>query len=152
MIFQSRNPWSGELLAEFESFGEKEIRNRLALGRQAFLSWKEKSLSFRLEKVGALIQLIRRDADMLAFSMSEEMGKPLTEARAEVQKSISLIEFNTRHAESWLAESKQAFSGRNARLKPEPLGGFFWLCPGIFRYGRSSGQRFRRFAQEMSSC
>jgi len=132
MIFQSRNPWSGELLAEFESFGEKEIRNRLALGRQAFLSWKEKSLSFRLEKVGALIQLIRRDADMLAFSMSEEMGKPLTEARAEVQKSISLIEFNTRHAESWLAESKQAFSGRNARLKPEPLGGILLVMPWNF--------------------
>ena len=132
MIFKSRNPWSGELIAEFESFGETEVLSKLALSRAAFTSWKEKVISFRLEKMDRLMNLLRRDADMLAFSMSEEMGKTITEARAEVQKSITLIDFNRRNAESWLAESKPESSGRNARLKPEPLGGILLVMPWNF--------------------
>jgi succinate-semialdehyde dehydrogenase/glutarate-semialdehyde dehydrogenase len=132
MIFQSKNPWSGEVLAEFESFSDDLVGKKLRLAEEAFLHWSGSGLPFRLERMAKLIQILNRDAEILAFSMSEEMGKPLLESRAEVTKSISLIELFFEKAEGWLEEIPVKTVRRTAVIRPEALGGVLLVMPWNF--------------------
>lgn len=132
MIFRSQNPWSGEILAEFQSCTEKEIRDKLLLSEKAFQFWSGTSVSNRIEKISVLISVLKRDSESLAFAMSEEMGKPLVESRAEIRKSISLIQHYCQNAEGWLADSSPMAGERRVLIRHQPLGGILLVMPWNF--------------------
>jgi len=132
MLFQSRNPWTGELLAEFRSHAPAEVSARLQLSCLAGQKWRTESTEKRLQLLENLSAVFTRDREKLAFSMAEEMGKTLTEAYAEVDKSISLIKYLQANVPQWLAEVRVSENGRNATISKEALGGILLVMPWNF--------------------
>ena len=132
MIFRSVNPWSGELISETPAMGEEEVKSALSKSELAFKTWSRTELSQRLNCLESLGRLIAFNIDLLAFSMSEEMGKPILEARAEVNKSVSLIDFYCKNSGEWLAKKNSGAGSKKASIAPYPLGGILLVMPWNF--------------------
>ena len=130
--FYSVNPWTGEALAAFPAHTGEEVRKKLDEALHAWQQWKQSSTDQRLGLLSRLKLLLQRDRDGLAFSMSEEMGKTLSDARAEVDKSVLLIDFLLEKVQEWMEEKPLKEKGRKALLLPEPLGGILLVMPWNF--------------------
>ena len=132
-IFQSLNPWSGELLAEWEVFSPAKVHRILQLSRAVFPQWRGEKPEFRLRLMDRLAILLEKNREMLALAMAEEMGKPVTEGRSEVDKSVAMIRYLQENLLEWTGiEDIQKNSIPVARKLLEPLGGILLIMPWNF--------------------
>ncbi|MBE7730870.1 aldehyde dehydrogenase [Komagataeibacter sp. FXV3] len=88
-----RNPATGEVLAQVAVAGEADVNRALRTAQDAFPAWSRQVATDRADYLYRLIELIRRDAERLARIITSENGKPLKEARIEVNFAIQLIRF-----------------------------------------------------------
>ncbi len=86
---ESRNPadWR-ELVAKFPRSDAADVDAAVAAARKAFSSWRLVPAPARAEKVYRLGGLLLQHKEKLAQLIAQEMGKPLTEARGDVQEAI----------------------------------------------------------------
>jgi aldehyde dehydrogenase (NAD+) len=84
---------TSEPVAEFVSAGEKETGAAIDAAKEAFASWREVPAPERGRYVARVADLARRRSDEIATVMTREEGKILKEARGEVNKGISLLEY-----------------------------------------------------------
>jgi succinate-semialdehyde dehydrogenase/glutarate-semialdehyde dehydrogenase len=132
MNFYSVNPWTGEILAAFPAHSAKEAGRKLDKALVSWQQWKQLPVDQRLALLAQLKVLLQRNRDELAFSMSEEMGKTFSEARAEVDKSVLLIDFLQAKVPEWMEEKPLQEKGRKANVLLEPLGGILLVMPWNF--------------------
>lgn len=93
----SRNPTTGALLATYPFQAADEIERLLAASAAAYANWRATPLAERVACYHRLAATLRDRADVLADLITAEMGKTIGEARAEVMKSASTVD--------WLAEN-----------------------------------------------
>ena len=85
------NPATGATIAEYEELSGAGIESRLARAHAAYRDWSGSSLTQRtdlLAKLGALYDENREELAKLAVT---EMGKPIAQARSEVEKCANLF-------------------------------------------------------------
>lgn len=107
MPFASTNPYTGEILKTFLAATDDEIGEAIASAHHAFLSWRNTSFTERATIMRNAAEILRRDSDIYAEILTLEMGKLLSEAKAEVELSAAIFDYYAKNAE--------------ALLKPEPL-------------------------------
>src|SRR5690625_5865832 len=81
------NPTTGTVAREVPAATEEQITAILNRARTAYESWKDTSFAQRAEVLRAVAAHMRENVEELAPLMTEEMGKPITEARGEVAKA-----------------------------------------------------------------
>lgn len=126
--FKTINPTNLKPIREYTLMGEDECLQTMQLAEQAFKSWRYTLMS---QKVPALLalrgELLKRKAE-LAQLMTEEMGKPITQSLAEVDKCAGLIEYACKHAEGILnPENRGTYS-----VYHQPLGVIYGIMPWNF--------------------
>jgi alpha-ketoglutaric semialdehyde dehydrogenase len=86
---ESRNPadWK-EVVATFPDSEAVDVNDAVVAARSAYHSWKLVPPPVRAEKLWRVGELLQQHQAELAILMSREMGKPLTEARGDVQEGI----------------------------------------------------------------
>ena len=84
----------------------------------------------------ALDDRLDREVEDVARTMTTEMGKPITGARAEVAKSAAGLRFYAEHGEAFLADAPLADPARvgatAALARYEPLGVVLAVVPWNF--------------------
>jgi succinate-semialdehyde dehydrogenase/glutarate-semialdehyde dehydrogenase len=80
------NPATGQTLRTFDPLGDDEIGERIALAAQTFASYRKTSFERRAGWMRAAADLLDAQAGDIAALMTQEMGKTLTAAQAEVAK------------------------------------------------------------------
>lgn len=96
------NPATGERIAAVASGTADDVKAAVKAAGDAFPAWSRKTAEERADVLYRFKALIERDAERLAHLVSNEMGKPLKEAREEVSFAAGLIRFaaeNTRRLE-----------------------------------------------------
>src|SRR5262245_2004619 len=132
MALQSIDPRDGSLVREYEEATEEGVRTALADAVHAFDSWRRTSFDARaavLRRAGALLR-DRRDA--LARLMALEMGKPVTQGRAEAEKCASVCDFYAERAAALLAPEAAPTEARESYVAFEPLGLVLAVMPWNF--------------------
>jgi succinate-semialdehyde dehydrogenase/glutarate-semialdehyde dehydrogenase len=128
--YQSINPYSGELLAQFHPIADNELQLRLESAVNAQKSWAQCTFTERAIPVQKLILLIQQHAETLSKMASVEMGKPIKEARLEVSKCITACEYYGSHASEILAPQTTL----DVQLVYEPMGVILGVFPWNFPY------------------
>jgi succinate-semialdehyde dehydrogenase/glutarate-semialdehyde dehydrogenase len=131
-FFESVNPYTGETLARFDAHSREEVRQMLERSEKAFSPWKNAPLPYRLDLLNRLAQSIEQQAEHLAMAMVEEMGKTLTEARAEVQKCAATIRFFVEKAPAWLEARTVPTDARLSKLVYQATGAVLLVMPWNF--------------------
>ncbi|KAL4463061.1 hypothetical protein ABPG74_007062 [Tetrahymena malaccensis] len=132
--FQSINPTTNQLLENFEFETRDEISNKISSCFEAFKTFKELSTQERTLRFLKLVQILENQAEFMARSIAEEMGKPITLSRAEVQKVIFHIKYYCQNAEHFNRQIPVQTEAANCYTAFEPLGVIYTIVPFNFPF------------------
>src|SRR5436309_1920842 len=102
MAIESVDPATGERLRTFQPHSDDEVNQRLARAAEAFAHWSRQPVAARARVVGRAAEILHADKRDLALLMTREMGKPLAEAEAEVEKCAAGCRYYAEHGEEFL--------------------------------------------------
>jgi malonate-semialdehyde dehydrogenase (acetylating)/methylmalonate-semialdehyde dehydrogenase len=86
------NPATGETLARVPLSGPADLDVAVSSARTALPQWRAVSTIARARKLFELHERLAARAEELARSVTEEMGKTIVDARAEVARMIEMVE------------------------------------------------------------
>ncbi|MFJ6135683.1 NADP-dependent succinic semialdehyde dehydrogenase [Kitasatospora sp. NPDC092286] len=138
MPIASVNPATGKTLETFEPLDAAGVEQRLARAEAAFGAHRLTSFAHRAELLRRAADLLDEDQEAVSRTMTEEMGKPLTAARAETAKCAKAMRWYAEHAEELLADEHPdqadvADSGAaRAYVRYRPLGVVLAVMPWNF--------------------
>ena len=98
------NPATGETLVEVHVGGEKEVHAAIEAANNAFPEWSRTSAAERAKLMNKMADLVEEDADRLATIMTMEQGKPLTQAKGEIQTNVENLRWNAAEGQRLLGE------------------------------------------------
>lgn len=99
------NPADGALIREYAAHTDAEVHTRISEAHAAHLTLRDTDGRTRAEWMHRAADLIEADADRVAATITQEMGKTLAQARAEVLKSAHAMRFYADHSAEFLADS-----------------------------------------------
>lgn len=132
MSLVSVNPTTGRLLRRYRQHTPTQIAAALRRSDAAFRGWRELAPTARMRHLRKLAQELRRQTTALAELMCAEMGKPVTQGRAEVEKCAAVCDYYARHAQKMLAPETPPDAPAGARVVCEPLGTVLAIMPWNF--------------------
>jgi len=121
MSIQSVNPATGETLETMEETSTAQIEQALARAHAAFLEWRTRPFAERARLMRAAAKELRANKAEYAMTMTREMGKPITQAEAEVEKSAGTCDYYAEHAEAFLAEQPRETDATRSYVRFDPL-------------------------------
>ena len=128
------NPATEEVIASFDAFGPDEVEMAVAEAHDAFLEWRERPIAERAVPMRALAGLLRERADRYARLATLEMGKPIVEARAEIDKCAFGCEHFAQNAARYLADEEIRANARRSIVAFQPLGVVLAVMPWNFPF------------------
>lgn len=127
--FTAIDPTTGREVRRVETLGPAELEDVLARAKAAYDEWRRWSFADRAGVLNGVASAFRDDKERLAGLMTEEMGKPVTEARGEVEKAAWAAEHYAEHAESYLAAQELASDATRSWVQHLPLGPLLGVLP-----------------------
>ncbi len=134
MSIQSINPATGEILESFKETSGQELDRILTGAHAAFLQWREVPFARRAQRMREAAQTLRTRRAEYARTMTLEMGKPIVQGEAEVDKCAWVCEYYADHAEALLAEQPRETEASRSYVRFDPLGPVLAVMPWNFPF------------------
>ncbi len=134
MKFQTINPSTEEVIAEYETMSQQEVLAIAEACEVAFQNWKKFSVTERCDYVRKLVEVLRTNQEKYARLMTLEMGKPIVEARAEIEKCAWAAEVYADNSEKWLKDEEVEADGKAHSVIFQPLGVILSIMPWNFPF------------------
>ncbi len=134
MNLKSINPYTGEVISNYNSLTDQQLEICILNSREAFKTWRFSAFDFRASLLSKLAELLKGKDRYLASIICSEMGKPIREALAEVNKCAWVCDYYASNAEKQLAKeiiNTEAFS---SYVHFEPLGTILGIMPWNFPF------------------
>ena len=128
------NPATEELIASFDAFAADEVEMALAEAQEAYLGWRQRSIADRAVPMRALAALLRERSDRYARLATLEMGKPIVEAKAEIEKCAFGADHFAENAARYLADEEIRANARRSIVTFQPLGVVLAVMPWNFPF------------------
>jgi acyl-CoA reductase-like NAD-dependent aldehyde dehydrogenase len=128
------NPADGTQIGEYDEFTTEQLETALASAQSAFVAWRIRPIAERTGLLKALAATLRSRKAELARLASLEMGKPIKESEAEVEKSASFCEYYAERAEALLAPRDIEGGAEENYIRFEPIGAVLAVMPWNFPY------------------
>ncbi len=134
MKFKTTNPATGEVLGEYETMSRDEVFGIAHAASAAFKKWKALDVPERSRHMKRLARALRESTERYARLITAEMGKPITDARAEIEKCAWTAEVFAERGEEWLQEESVEADGKMHLVSYEPLGVILSIMPWNFPF------------------
>lgn len=128
----SINPATGETVASYPFDTASQLDAALDRANAAFRAWRREPLNRRAERLLALAGVLRDQTQEMARMITLEMGKPITQARAEIEKCAQLSEWYAAHGPAMLAPEPTLVDNGTAHIEYRPLGPILAVMPWNF--------------------
>ena len=126
------NPATGEQLIEVAQGGKAETEEAIQAAKEAFPKWSGMELSERVKILHRIGDLIEENRDRLALIMTLEQGKPLSEAKGEIQTNIANMHWNAEEARRVYGETIPAPNNHKYEVKKQAVGVVGAITPWNF--------------------
>jgi len=128
------NPATAREIAQVPLAAKETVDAAVAAAREAFPAWRETPPLERGRKFFALRALMLRDAEVLARVISQDQGKTIEEARAEIQRALENVEVAAGIPSLMMGYGLEdgAAAGIDEEVVPQPLGVFAAVTPFNF--------------------
>src|SRR2546430_14893148 len=134
MALSSISPSSGEVLESFEETAPAALERILARAWQAFLGWRTRTFTERAARMREAARLLRAKKAEYARITALEMGKPVAQGEAEVEKCAWCCEYYAEHAARFLAEEPRETDAARSYVRFDPLGPVLAIMPWNFPF------------------
>ena len=108
-VFRSINPKNNKLHRTFEAVSSKDLEGLIDRSYQRFrykYAQGHSRIQRRFEKLGYLQQILAENKQKYAGLMTQEMGKPITQAEGEIDKCISHLKYYIENAERFVQDEE----------------------------------------------
>jgi len=129
MTYQTINPGTGQIIDSYDTMPITEILKAAHRSDEAYRVWRGTSLRNRSRYIRQLGEALRDKKGEYARLMTLEMGKPISEAVAEVEKCAWLCDVYADNGEAWLQEERVEADGMEHHVVFEPLGVILSIMP-----------------------
>ncbi|MCX7620138.1 MAG: aldehyde dehydrogenase family protein [Acidimicrobiales bacterium] len=119
------NPADGSVVAAVETVTPEQVKDAYERARVAQVEWSRTPLSERVACLSRFRSLVTERRDELAATLTSEVGKPITQARNELDGVVPRIDFFVDHVAGALAEQvvfEDEVGGLREVISREPLG------------------------------
>jgi succinate-semialdehyde dehydrogenase / glutarate-semialdehyde dehydrogenase len=127
------NPATGEVIASIPKMGYDETMDAIAKADAAFDGWRKKLAGQRAAIMNKWAQKLRDNRDDIAYIMACEQGKPIDQAKGEIDGSAEFVDWYAAEALRVQGETVQATkAGRRETVWKEPIGVSAAITPWNF--------------------
>ncbi|GGD98633.1 NAD-dependent succinate-semialdehyde dehydrogenase [Planktosalinus lacus] len=134
MEFYSINPYDGEQVGKYTALSSVELDEKLHKSGEVFKSWSQKPLSDRTGLIKKAGQVLRDNLEEYAQMITSEMGKPISESRAEVNKCAWVCDYYAENAIAFLAQEVIETDAKMSFVRHDPIGAVFAVMPWNFPF------------------
>lgn len=129
------DPTTGKLVREFPVISAAEAEQALKRAADAYRGWRGTDLAERTAVLARMAELYRENATDLAELMTLEMGKPIAQAKGEVELSAKIYEYYATTGPRFLADEELDIAGTGrAVVRTAPIGPLLGIMPWNFPY------------------
>lgn len=129
MDFQTINPATGAIIRDWTRMDRDETFAIARAAHEAYGSWRRLSPAERAPHFERLAEVLEANRDRWAGLITDEMGKTITESRAEIEKCAWLSRFYAEKAPGWLEDRPVTADGVRHLVAFEPLGVILAVMP-----------------------
>ena len=115
------NPATEEVINTYEMMTKEQINDKAKKAQNAFLDWK-KDIQKRADHVHDFAQELRKNKEDLARKVTQEMGKAIKDARAEVEKCAWVMDYFADNGKTFINDEVINTDARKSIITYEPLG------------------------------
>jgi len=133
-VLKSINPYDPSRIVNYPQLSDMNLAIRLGRANAVFASYRQSSFEERAAKMNRVAGLLRERSRQYAEIITREMGKPVTEASAEVKKCAWVCEYYAEHAARFLSERVVKTEAEESRVLYEPLGPVLAVMPWNFPF------------------
>lgn len=134
MAYKTINPTNNEELKTFKSLSRDEVVEKIRLADEAFTSWRDTTFEERKKVVLLFAEQLRERTEEFAGLITLEMGKRISEARAEIQFCAEIARFYANGAEEFLSDEPVAIEDAEAYIQHVPIGVLLGVMPWNFPF------------------
>jgi len=131
---QSVDPVTGQPGRSYDAHTLPDAIAAATQAHAAFQDWRRTSFADRATIIHKAAAILRQRKDQYARLMTEEMGKTVTDGRAEIEKCASHCDWFADHAERYLADEPVDIGGGEAFVTYNPLGVVLAIMPWNFPF------------------
>lgn len=138
-MFKSINPTNQEVLKEYPADTVSIIDKKISNGDTAYRFWSGLTFKQRANYFIRAAETLLNNKEKYATLITQEMGKPIKESRAEIEKCALVCEYYANNAADFLAPIDKEINSKIGRVAFQPIGVVF----GIFPWNYPFWQVFR---------
>ncbi len=133
-MIETLNPATGEVIERLALMEPFQIEAKLAAAARASVAWSAQSFEERGALLRAVAARFRSERERLATTAVREMGKPLVQARAEIDKCAWALEHFAEHGEAMLSPQETPSAASRSYVAFRPLGALLAIMPWNFPF------------------
>jgi acyl-CoA reductase-like NAD-dependent aldehyde dehydrogenase len=128
------DPTTEAVLERIPTMDRTQMDARLQAAARRALTWGATPIEERAPVIQAIARRLRAERDGLAATAVREMGKPIVQARAEVEKCAWALEYFAEHARTMLASQEAPSNAARSYVAFRPLGVVLAIMPWNFPF------------------
>lgn len=140
-MIHSVNPTTGQTIERFDLHSPEQVDAALDQAARAQASWRKVPIGERVKLLSAMARELRAGKDKFATMITQEMGKPITEALGEIEKCAVTCDFYAEMAPEFLADETIESNASHSGVVFDPLGVVLAIMPWNYPFWQ-----FFRFA------
>ncbi len=133
-VINTISPVDGAVITEYREWAWKKVERVLLAADAAQREWRRTSFEDRAGHLKKAGEVLRKSAEQYAELMATEMGKPLAQGKAEVEKCASACDFYAEKGASFLSPEVVATDASKSFVVFEPLGVVLAVMPWNFPF------------------
>jgi succinate-semialdehyde dehydrogenase/glutarate-semialdehyde dehydrogenase len=141
------NPTNGKSVKKYNAHTDRLVDSKIMHAHIAWLNWKETNAIQRRTCLNRLAIVLRDRKDELAKLMALEMGKPISQGIAEIEKCASVCEYYAINAETHLKDNVVITEASKSYITFKPIGVVLAIMPWNFPFW----QAFRFLAPALAA-
>ena len=130
----SINPADESVINEYDQNAEHEVNDIILKVSNEQSEWKKKAIKDRIKVLLNVKNDLSINRKKYARLITSEMGKPISESIAEINKCIGLCEYYFSNAEDFLKPEELDFDASKSFVRFEPLGVILGIMPWNFPF------------------
>lgn len=135
MAYKTVNPYTNEVVKEYDDATATEIETTLQNAHNLFKQWESEAPATRKDQLHDIARLMRENNEDLAKTMVTDMGKLYREALGEVELCAMIADYFADHSADLLQPTKlDTMATGTAQIKKHPLGVLMMVEPWNFPY------------------
>lgn len=133
-MLTSINPANNKIIKQYDEMTASDSSEIILLAHQSFFEWKETSFVHRAELMKNAAKVLRQNSEEYSALMTMEMGKPIAQSRAEVEKCAWVCDYYAENAEKFLTDELIKTEATKSFVTYQPLGAILAVMPWNFPF------------------